>query len=106
MLSIHTKHDGVVIADVSLSTMERPHSGPTAVVIAVQPVPGKYAWNRLSGPQFPGTICPGRCDVICTRLASPQMVKLQPSYPAGTPSAPATTPTPGAMPARNHIGPQ
>ena len=82
--------------------MERPHSGPTAVVIAVQPVPGKYAWNRLSGPQFPGTICPGRCDVICTRLASPQMVKLQPSYPAGTPSAPATTPTPGAMPARNH----
>ena len=88
------------------SAMERPHSGPTAVVIAVQPVPGKYAWNRLSGPQFPGTICPGRCDVICTRLASPQMVKLQPSYPVGTPSAPATTPTPGAMPARNHIGPQ
>ena len=45
MLSIHTKHDGVVIADVSLSTMERPHSGPTAVVIAVQPVPVKYAWD-------------------------------------------------------------
>ena len=45
MLSIHTKHDGVVIADVSLSTMERPHSGPTAVVIAVQPVPVKYTWD-------------------------------------------------------------
>ena len=28
------------------SAMERPHSGPTAVVIAVQPVPGKYDWNR------------------------------------------------------------
>ena len=106
MLSMHTKHDGVVFADVSLSTMERPHSGPTAVVIAVQPVPGKYAWNRLSGPQFPGTLCPGRCDVICTRLASPQMVKLQQSYPAGPTSAPATAPTPGAMPARIHIGPQ
>ena len=24
------------------SAMERPHSGPTALVIAVQPVPGKY----------------------------------------------------------------
>ena len=54
MLSIHTKHDGVVIADVSLSTMERPHSGPTAVVIAVQPVPGSILgysrgahWNRV-----------------------------------------------------------
>ena len=49
MLSIHTKHDGVVVADVSLSTMERPHSGPTAVVIAVQPVPVKYAWNSRGG---------------------------------------------------------
>ena len=47
MLSMHTKHDGVVFADVSLSTMERPHSGPTTLVIVVQPVPGKYARAML-----------------------------------------------------------
>ena len=27
--------------------MERPHSGPTTLVIVVQPVPGKYAWAML-----------------------------------------------------------
>ena len=35
------------------SAMERPHSGPTAVVIAVQPVPGKYDWNNGSDERFP-----------------------------------------------------
>ena len=29
------------------SAMERPHSGPTTLVIVVQPVPGKYAWAML-----------------------------------------------------------
>ena len=29
------------------SAMERPRSGPTSFGIEVQPVPGKYAYNRL-----------------------------------------------------------
>ena len=37
------------------SAMERPHSGPTAVVIAVQPVPGKYDWNSLCLAQSRGS---------------------------------------------------
>ena len=37
------------------SAMERPHSGPTAVVIAVQPVPGKYDWYRLCLAQSRGS---------------------------------------------------
>ena len=31
------------------SAMERPHSGPTALVIAVQPVPGKYDCGWQNG---------------------------------------------------------
>ena len=30
----------------SQSAMERLQSGPTAALIAVQPVPGKYDWDR------------------------------------------------------------
>ena len=32
--------------------MERPHSGGTAYVITVSPVPGKYAWLRRRSPRL------------------------------------------------------
>ena len=37
------------------SAMERPHSGPTSVLIEVQPVPGKYDWNGRFGAESPGS---------------------------------------------------
>jgi hypothetical protein len=57
------------------SAMERPHSGPTGLLIAVQPVPGKYNWDRLCMAPITGSSKKRAASYMCVPIKSVQEEK-------------------------------